>query len=550
MNKNIKNIARILLFIYIFYYPKLEAEELDFGAVKSATSRFFSNEYRNILNKKGNQLLDELPIMQSCVISKNGFFKIHFDTAGVHAVENIDLNFNGIPDYIDNVSEVFDYVYDKEINSMQFNPPRTNAFENDGYYNIYVKDQVHDQQAYGYTTPVRSYKNKCPFIKWYSFITIDNDYSELDSILVKGKKVQLYSTKGIEALKVTAAHEFFHAVQYAYADDLYNGMSTPSVYEMASVCMEMIVYPELNDYLVYVNQLLTDLSKYPLSDVSPEVGYRYGIFFYMLCERYGDSFLKEYWETVETGLVCFKALEELLSSKNSSLKNEWMEFINWIYHTGKNAVPNQYFFFADKCKDIVPVKSEIFNKKTVISDYFMPYELVFIRVFFNSPEKTKTDDTADFFITNFDTEELAKQTYRQQQYSLFINNNDEDNAVKIYDTLFARIYSMNEYLGYSYFFRAGTKVNIVDNAYPQPFNKENHQYIYFPAPEYISIGSKVNLTIFTTDMKEIVYEQKNVIVDNENKVIEFFANGLADGIYIYRIDVYGTTEKIGKFIVK
>ena len=75
MTKNIKNIAKILLFIYIFYYPKLEAEELDFGAVKSATSRFFSNEYRNILNKKGNQLLDELPVMQSYVISKNGFSK-------------------------------------------------------------------------------------------------------------------------------------------------------------------------------------------------------------------------------------------------------------------------------------------------------------------------------------------------------------------------------------------------------------------------------------------------------------------------------------------
>jgi hypothetical protein len=53
--------------------------------------------------------------------------------------------------------------------------------------------------------------------KKYTYIRIDNNYSEQDTYVDSTNKVkQLYATTGINGLKVSAAHEFHHAIQFAY----------------------------------------------------------------------------------------------------------------------------------------------------------------------------------------------------------------------------------------------------------------------------------------------------------------------------------------------
>ena len=534
----------------------LIAEEYDAvrDKTKSATSFFFSQEYRNYLQKHQNQLLEERKLMQTSAVSPNKHFRIHFDTVGKHAVANVDLNQNGIPDYIDTVCEVFDYVYEVQVEKMGFNPPRTDLYESDcTLYDIYVKDQVFDEEAYGYTTPLKMYGDGNVFKKWFSNITIDNNYSELDSVVFNSKKYPLFATTGLDGLKATAAHEFFHAIQFAYGDDIKNGINTWSVYEMNSVCMEILVYPEVEDYLVYVNSLFKDLSEYVFSNTDPKNGYRYGIFFYMLCQKYGENFLLKFWQNVEKGNTCFEALEDLLVSSGSSLADEWMDFCKWIYYTGSRAIPDKYFSFANKCKDIKPTKTVEFNDGSWLqTEEILPYELRYIRVILLPTNGIlKTADTADYIITNLNTEATIKQMPEYITYSFLLSDVYESNYTEIIeDKCWYNLYSPSSFLEHLSFIYRGSETYQIENAYPQPFDKNRDKELCFPVPDYLKLGNKVLLTILNMELKEVVSQELQVTLESKNRVVVYQPADLEDGIYIYQINVGGVSEKIGKLLIK
>jgi len=48
---------------------------------------------------------------QKNFISKNNLFKIHYDTVGYNAPSLVDINKNGVPDYIDSVAFYFETAY-------------------------------------------------------------------------------------------------------------------------------------------------------------------------------------------------------------------------------------------------------------------------------------------------------------------------------------------------------------------------------------------------------------------------------------------------------
>ncbi len=109
-------------------------------------------------------------------------------------------------------------------------PPSDNGEGGDNLYDIYVNDFT-GLILYGQTKFDFSDGGTGP-----SFMEIENDFSS-------------YPTKGINAARVTAAHEFHHAIQlgsYIYrASDLY-------FYEITSTSMEEFVYDSVNDYYNYL----------------------------------------------------------------------------------------------------------------------------------------------------------------------------------------------------------------------------------------------------------------------------------------------------------
>ena len=89
---------------------------------------------------------------------------------------------------------------------------------------------------YGFTYPERAGRTSS------SYLEIDNDYAN-----------PIYQqTKGLDALRVTIAHEFHHAIQFGY----YQGSDSIWWQESTSTWMEEVVYPDVDDYLQYLPSFL------------------------------------------------------------------------------------------------------------------------------------------------------------------------------------------------------------------------------------------------------------------------------------------------------
>ncbi|MCI0406344.1 MAG: hypothetical protein L0209_09825, partial [candidate division Zixibacteria bacterium] len=63
------------------------------------------------------------PAQQKSLVSPDGFFMIHYDTVGVHAVSSDDEDASGTPDYVENLARYADSSYRMEVLQMGYLPP-------------------------------------------------------------------------------------------------------------------------------------------------------------------------------------------------------------------------------------------------------------------------------------------------------------------------------------------------------------------------------------------------------------------------------------------
>ena len=143
-----------------------------------------------------------------------GHFLLHYATEGLHAVyqAGVDNNSNGVPDYVEAVATIVDSVWAFEIDSLGFQHPPADNFYPEGLdekYDVYLADlkSINPQYGniYGYTQqemPITGTQTVT------SYIALDNDYAEIDA----------YAQRPLDAVRVTSAHEFFHAVQFGGYD--------------------------------------------------------------------------------------------------------------------------------------------------------------------------------------------------------------------------------------------------------------------------------------------------------------------------------------------
>ena len=75
-----------------------------------------------------------------------------------------------------------------------------------------------------------------------SYLEIDNNFTD------PGYK----QTRGLDALRVTIAHEFHHAIQFGY----YAKFDGSWWQESTSTWMEEVAYPHIDDYLQYLTYFL------------------------------------------------------------------------------------------------------------------------------------------------------------------------------------------------------------------------------------------------------------------------------------------------------
>lgn len=254
-------------------------------------------------------------------------FKIHYttDPGDTNAVNSWDGDGNGTPDYIDLMLAAFEHSYSILTDTLNFAPPPGDSlagteYGEDSKYDIYVV-KIPNPGTYGVTHPefkVNDNPKSTPAETnaATSYIRMRNEYTDFS-----------VGTEG--AIHVTAAHEFFHAVQGGI--DVYE---KAWLKESTAAWMEDRVYPAVDDNYGYLDDFF--LKPYvPLDATKAESkGHWYGswVFFQYLSEHYGDNIVQEIWAETRnndssTGDFSFTNINVALGMHATNFNNEFSNFI-------------------------------------------------------------------------------------------------------------------------------------------------------------------------------------------------------------------------------
>ncbi|MBM3279819.1 MAG: hypothetical protein FJY95_17320 [Candidatus Handelsmanbacteria bacterium] len=288
-------------------------------------------EARAALGAEGRRQLAKLlqrPALPWEHRSPSGHFRIHYELSGRNRVDSADGDGNQVPDYVDTVAAALDRAWELQVGQLGYQaPPGDGGLGGGDEYDVYLV-QLGSGGAYGYTYPEQGGNRSS------SYLELDNDYT--DAIYVQ--------TRGLDALHATVAHEFFHAIQFGY----YQGSDGVWWQEASSTWMEEVAYPEVNDYLQYLNGFLGQPGKSLNSGSSFSADYRiYGacLFAHFLDLRHGRDLIRAIWEELgsrsSAGLEHFdRAIRQRAPGGFGGVMGE---FAVWNYLTGKNyRLPSRY----------------------------------------------------------------------------------------------------------------------------------------------------------------------------------------------------------------
>ncbi len=146
----------------------------------------------------------------------------------------------------------------------------------DGQVDVYITDL--GKQLYGYAAPDPGQKGT----RRYAYLVLDNDY--------RG-----FSSSPIKSLKVTVAHEYNHVLQFNY--DTFQDLW---LFEDTATWMEEQVYPEIDDYLIYLPAFAQG-SELPMTGRSIKV-YAEAVFNHWLSGRYGAQVIRDVWAASQAGV--------------------------------------------------------------------------------------------------------------------------------------------------------------------------------------------------------------------------------------------------------
>ncbi len=224
-----------------------------------------------------------------------------------------DSDFSGVPDYIEDYASYFETSYGFQTVTRSFSPPPSDAAEPndgnnrnpDGRYDVFVYDL--GSGLYGVTYP------KSSTSPTYSYIDVNKDYN-----WAPANDDPEGSAKG--AMKVTAAHEFHHAIQFTYdvQEDVW-WMETTATY------MEDEVYPVVNDNYTYLDNWFEFSDTYGLTTFNGSHEYGNFIWAKRLSEDFGDDIIYDIWVEDQTadGLT---AIDNVLQTRGSDLVDEFNSF--------------------------------------------------------------------------------------------------------------------------------------------------------------------------------------------------------------------------------
>lgn len=268
------------------------------------------------------------------VDSPMGLFRIHYTTTGGDALEG------GTPTAV-KIADIMDSVYAHIVDTLGYPPPPQDGYEEGGdeKYDIYML--FLGSAYYGQTwTDSLGYPQ---FKQATSYIEMNARPSGLFG----------YQQTPMDAIRVTAAHEFFHAVHFGIdwgeteIEDLGKGKTFERRYwmEMSATWMEEEIYDDINDYYSYLPYFYSvpevSLQRYAgPTDLHPYASVVYPIF---LTEKFGRDIIRDIWTLCgsmgfgPSFLMAADSAILMASNRTEDWSTTFSEFALWNYLTGERS---------------------------------------------------------------------------------------------------------------------------------------------------------------------------------------------------------------------
>ena len=253
------------------------------------------------------------------------------DSTDPDPVPDVDSNGNGRPDQVDLTLSVMDHVWDTIVTKGGYRAPRPDGgLGGNDKLDIFLAD-IGDEGLFGYCAPELASSGRSAS----GYCVLDNDYSSAQFGT---------SQKPADNLKVTAAHEFFHAVQFAYdvgEDDWFM--------EGTAMWMEDEVYDDVNDNVRYLQGSQLTTPTRALDQPASGLGGPYvsWIFWRYVSEQYPDTgttglplIVRDVWRRAQAytsnypRTYSMRALAEAVAARGNSLANVFARFGEANRHPG------------------------------------------------------------------------------------------------------------------------------------------------------------------------------------------------------------------------
>lgn len=408
------------------------------------------------------------PSTEMSVLTRSGRFRIHYDTSSTsqHVPAMVDAEGKRVPfstkTFVDTLGEILDSVWRAEVTMFSFLPPPGDGNAGGGVeYDIYVQDL--GPNNFGFTQPESSLVDppgrpnpRCP-----SYIVVDNDFGAG------------FRTKGIAAVCVTAAHEFFHAIQvggYGFWEE-----SEFYFYELTAESMESVVFPSVRDYIKDIPIYFSNVETIPLYSSGTYPGYERAIWGIYLVRQYGIWFMRQIWEQISKERP-FAAMADIFAINSVSLEQSFSTFTLWNFYTGVRA--DTALYYSDG--GLFPPLSLSAIQNISLGGYAFlrmakSYTAQYLQTFRNT-------DSVVYVITNVDTKDALSATHQEFRYTLDVSPSSVSGWPSLPNGMSYR-FTVDDARAWSVvpLRSAGLFSSSETAPFPNPFNPEKSS-IFFPIP--------------------------------------------------------------------
>jgi hypothetical protein len=222
-----------------------------------------------------------------------------------HRPPATDADEDGVPDWVETTSAVMEQVWKREIDQLGYRSPRPDGTRGgDARVDVYLAN-IGQQGIYGYAQPEEDGDGVDSTAT--AHMVLDNDFKE-------------FAADPLVSLRATAAHEFFHVVQFGYDVN-----ERSWLLETTATWMEEQVFDGANDNRNFLEASSLRHPEIPLDGTS--VWYGNWVFFQFVSERLGVGIVREIWQRASNaGIGARTALVRALVAHDSGLRSTFSRF--------------------------------------------------------------------------------------------------------------------------------------------------------------------------------------------------------------------------------